>query len=220
MYFDTILFDLDDTIHDRNKTLHNFICLFIQRYYSDLDDYSRQILEDTFVKIDKQGYRKREEVFAELNKILHWKHVPDLKELLDFWNNEFPKCAEPVINLQCVLEHFKNKNTKMGIVTNGSSAFQNTKIDKLGIRKYMKTIIISEEVNIRKPDPKIFQLALAKIQSNPDTTLFVGDNPIVDIKGANDSGLISVWVSNHQTWNMNQYRPKLTINQIYDLINL
>lgn len=125
-----------------------------------------------------------------------------------------------MVDLYCVLDYFKKQNMKMGIVTNGSSVFQNTKIDQLGIRKYMKTIIISEEVNVRKPDLKIFQLALTKIQSNPNTTLFVGDNPIVDIMGANDSGLISVWMSNHKIWQVKQYQPKFTINRLSDLENL
>lgn len=84
MIFDTILFDLDDTLHDRNKTLHNFIRLFIQRYSRDLDTHSKHILEDTFLKLDRQGYRPREEVFTELNQVLSWKHVPDLEELLTF----------------------------------------------------------------------------------------------------------------------------------------
>lgn len=89
----------------------------------------------------------------------------------------------------------------MGIVTNGNSDFQNSKIDKLDFRKYMKTVMISEEVGIRKPDPKIFHLALSKIDSNNENTLFVGDNPLVDIKGANDSGLIPVWLSHGQVLN-------------------
>jgi putative hydrolase of the HAD superfamily len=59
----------------------------------------------------------------------------------------------------------------------------------LNLRKYMKTIIISEEVNIRKPNPEIFQLALSRINSINETTLFVGDNPLWDIKGALDAGL-------------------------------
>lgn len=198
MNFDTILFDLDDTLHDRNKTLHNFIHLFIQKYSDDLASGSGYILENTFLKIDEKGYRPRKEVFSELNKILPWKHLPDLEEQLAFWNAEFPKCAEPAIDLYSVLDYFRSRNIKMGIVTNGSAAFQNSKIDKLGIRKYMKTILISEEACIRKPDQKIFQLALAKIRSDSYTTLFVGDHSIVDIKGAIDSGLISVWVSNHQ----------------------
>ena len=133
MHFDTILFDLDDTLHDRNKTLHNFINIFIQKNFNDLDTNSKHLLENAFVEIDEQGYKPREEVFSELNKLLSRKHVPDLKEQLTFWNTEFPKCAEPVNDLHCVLDYFRNRNTKMGIVTNGSSAFQNSKIDKLGI---------------------------------------------------------------------------------------
>ena len=161
--FDTILFDLDDTLHDRGKTLRAFIRLFLQKYADNLEPRSRRVFENAFLKMDEQGYRPREEVFTELNKTLLWKHAPELKEQLDFWYSEFPKCAEPVSDLNGVLDFFQARNIKMGIVTNGSSAFQNTKIDRLCIRKYMKTIIISEEVNYRKPDPKIFRLALAEI---------------------------------------------------------
>lgn len=106
------------------------------------------------------------------------------------------------------------------IVTNGNSDFQNTKIDKLDFKKYMKTIIISEEVNISKPDPKVFQLALSKIDSNKKSTLFVGDNPLIDIKGANDSGLVSVWLSHGQSWDTKQYIPRYIINNISELMNI
>ena len=81
----------------------------------------------------------------------------------------------------------------MGIVTNGDSLLQQTKIDKLNLRKYMEAIIISEELKMRKPDSEIFLLALSKIQSRSETTLFVGDNPSIDIKGAINAGLVSVW---------------------------
>jgi len=218
MTFDTLLFDLDDTIHDRNKTLHNFVNLFTLRYENELDSHSKLILEDVFCEIDKQGYRSREEVFEELKNILTWKHKPNLKEQIAFWNTEFPKCAEPLFDLYHVLDYFKKRNVKMGIITNGSSVFQNAKIDKLKIREYMKTIIISEDVNIRKPDPKIFQFTLAKIQSNCETTLFVGDNPMVDIKGAIDSGLISVWLSHDQAWNIKQFHPTYIIDKLSDLM--
>ena len=72
---------------------------------------------------------------------------------------------------------------KMGIVTNGSSYFQNTKIDLLDIRKYMDCIIISEEVNLRKPDPEIFRLALTEMHVDPGSTMFVGDNPSSMFRG-------------------------------------
>lgn len=218
--FDTILFDLDDTLHDREKTLRVFIRLFLQKYAYNLESRSRCVFENGFLKLDEQGCRPREEVFTELDKMLSWKHAPELKEQLNFWYSEFPKCAEPVSELYDVLDFFQARNIKMGIVTNGSSAFQNTKIDRLGIREYMKTIIISEEVNYRKPDPEIFRLALAEIKSSPRATLFVGDNPDVDIKGARDSGLVSVWVSNRHAWSASQYRPDYTIDRLAGLENL
>lgn len=184
MIFDTILFDLDDTLHDRNKSLCKFVDLFKLEYSHVLNYDSNLIIKEVFFEIDWQGYRQRDEMFTELQSRISWKYKPNLKELVDFWNEEFPKCAEPMTNVYKVLDFFKNENIKMGIVTNGHSDFQNRKIDKLDLRKYMKTIIISEEVNVRKPNPEIFHLALSRANSNSKTTLFVGDNPLCDIKGA------------------------------------
>lgn len=220
MIFDTILFDLDDTIHDRNKSLCKFVDFFKLKYSNALNYDSKLIMKDIFFEIDCQGYRLREEMFKDLQSRVSWKYKPNLKELIDFWNEEFPKCAEPMANVYKVLDFFMNKNIKMGIVTNGHSDFQNTKIDKLNLRKYMKTIIISEEVNIRKPHPEIFHLALSRINSNRETTLFVGDNPLWDIKGAIDAGLISVWLSNGQVWDTKDYIPRYIINNISELMNI
>ena len=220
MDFDTILFDLDDTLHDREKTLHRFAERFLQKYCDDLDDRSKLIFEDSFRKFDKRGYRPRHEFFTELDQTLSWKHRPDLEEQLAFWNTEFPECAEPMDGLHDVLEFFQDRKIKMGIVTNGFTAFQNTKIDRLGIRKFMKTILISEEVGFRKPDPEIFRLALTEIHSNPCHTLFVGDNPVVDMMGANNSGLVSVWLSGHKKWDNEQFRPQVIVDRITDLKQL
>jgi putative hydrolase of the HAD superfamily len=220
MIFDTILFDLDDTILDRNSSLYKFVHLFKLKYSEAMDSDSKLIMKDIFFEIDKQGYRPREEVFKELQERVTSKYKPDIEELINFWNVEFPKCAEPMPNLYSVLNYFIDKNIKMGIITNGNPYFQNTKINKLNVRKYMQTIIISEEVDIRKPDPKIFHLALSKINSNNETTLFVGDNPLIDIKGAIDSGLVSVWLSHGQVWNIKHYIPKYIITHISELIKI
>ena len=173
MNFDTILFDLDDTLHDRNKSLCKFVELFKQKYFYAMNYDSNLIMKDVFIEIDMQGYRPRKEMFEELLNRISWKYRPDINELIEFWNVEFPKCATPMANLYGVLDYFMNQNIKMGIVTNGNTDFQNIKIDTLNLRKYMKTIIISEEVNIRKPDPQIFNIALSAINSTNETTLFV-----------------------------------------------
>jgi putative hydrolase of the HAD superfamily len=121
-------------------------------------------------------------------------------------------------HLYDVLDYFAAKGIDMGIVTNGGIDFQNKKIDKLGLRKYMKTIIISGEAGISKPDPRIFDIALEQMSSSRDRTLFVGDYPPNDIRGAVDAGLISVWISLGDVWSEKEYKPQYTIERLTDLM--
>ena len=45
---------------------------------------------------------------------------------------------------------------------------------------------------MRKPDSEIFHLALKNINLRPVQSVFVGDNPVADIKGAKEAGLATV----------------------------
>jgi len=220
MIFEAVLFDLDDTLHDRSKTLSKFIDIFIKKYAYTMDYASISRIKDIICEIDFHGYKPREEMFNELQNRVSWKIKPDISDLLSFWNSEFPKCAEPAKNLYSVLEYILSINIKMGIVTNGYSEIQNIKIDKLDLRKYMETIIISEEVGVRKPDSEIFDIALSRINSTKEKTLFIGDNPANDIKGAIDAGLMTVWLSYGKMWSEENYTPKYIVKEIHEIIEL
>lgn len=50
--------------------------------------------------------------------------------------------------------------------------------------------------------------------------MFVGDNPLCDIKGAIDAGLSSAWLINGQGWDIKEYTPKYIINNICELMNI
>ncbi|MCI0712711.1 MAG: HAD-IA family hydrolase, partial [Chloroflexi bacterium] len=73
-------------------------------------------------------------------------------------------------------------------------------IDALGIRKYMDVILISEKVGIRKPDRRIFDMALAQLGVSASEAMFVGDNPDSDIRGAMQAGIAAVWLSDGKAW--------------------
>lgn len=217
MFFNTILFDLDDTLHDRDKSLSEFIKIFKDKYSHMLCKKSKQAIDNIFLEIDERGYKSREVMFKELLDRTSWSVSPDISELMDFWNMRFPECAAPMNNLHSTLGYFKQQNIKLGIITNGGTDFQYRKIDKLDLKKYMDTIIISEEVKVRKPDRAIFELALSKLKGNKINTIFVGDNPEWDIKGAIDAGLIAVWISNGQSWEIKNYSPNFIINDLSEL---
>jgi putative hydrolase of the HAD superfamily len=66
------------------------------------------------------------------------------------------------------------------MVTNGSAHTQRAKLTALGFEGLFDPLIVSEEVGVRKPHARAFELAIA----NWGDVLFVGDDPVADIAGA------------------------------------
>ena len=67
MYFETIFFDLDDTLNDRNKSLCKFIGIFKDKYSYAMEHESCLKLKQIIFEIDFQGYKPREEMGEVLN---------------------------------------------------------------------------------------------------------------------------------------------------------
>ena len=86
------------------------------------------------------------------------------------------------------LNHIK-KHFEVGIITNGSTQRQKAKIINTNLNNYFDTIIISEEVGFSKPDKRIFELALNKLNVQPENTLFVGDDLEKDIAGPQNANI-------------------------------
>ena len=82
---------------------------------------------------------------------------------------------------------------RMHILTNGFHATQTTKISNSGIRVYFDNLITSETVGHHKPSQDIFQYALKLIGTSSKECLMIGDDLVVDIMGARDSGIDQVY---------------------------
>ena len=54
--------------------------------------------------------------------------------------------------------------------------------------------VFSDEVGVRKPNPAIFQSALDAVGAEPATTVHVGDDPVLDVRGARAAGLKTIQV--------------------------
>ena len=72
----------------------------------------------------------------------------------------------------------------MGLVSNGKTPFQEHNFYALGITDYFSTIVISEAIGLRKPDPAIYLYTCTQLGCNPSDCIFIGDNPKADIEGA------------------------------------
>lgn len=85
------------------------------------------------------------------------------------------------------------------LLTNGSPSLQQIKLDITPeIAPYFDHILVSGAFGRGKPDPSIFEHALAKVGYAPEDVLMVGDNPMTDILGAERAGIPSVWLNREQ----------------------
>ena len=50
-------------------------------------------------------------------------------------------------------------------------------------------------MNITKPCEEIFKKACSILRVKANNVMFVGDNPYDDVEGANNAGMISVWLN-------------------------
>lgn len=109
----------------------------------------------------------------------------------------------------------------MGIITNGFTSLQQTRLERTGLRDHFDLLIISEEVGVAKPDARIFDYALAQA-GNPsrDRVLMVGDTAESDIRGGVNAGLATCWLNAHQQTLPADLQPDWTVTSLSELEQL
>jgi putative hydrolase of the HAD superfamily len=214
-----IIFDLDNTILDRTSTFNNFTNSFLKTYFDHLE--FKQEIFDRIIYLDEDGYKDKQELFSELLEELPWKVKPLKMELLDFYNVEYVKNAVLMEHAREIVQHLRKKY-KTGLITNGKTLIQYGKIDQLEIRNDFDLIIVSEEAGTKKPDPKIFELALMKLELSPEQCIYIGDHPVNDIEGAAKIGMKTIWMKVNQPWKDGLTAKPLhsikRLNELFELI--
>jgi putative hydrolase of the HAD superfamily len=95
-----------------------------------------------------------------------------------------------------VLDRLRQDGYALGMISNASDNQDvQSLVDKAGIRDYFDQIIVSAVTGIRKPDPYIFRLALDHFKIAPERAVMVGDTLAADVRGAQNSGIASVWIT-------------------------
>lgn len=81
----------------------------------------------------------------------------------------------------------------VGFITNGFQETQRKKIEFMNLERFSKTFIISEEIGVMKPHPKVFELATEKAKTEAIHILYVGDSYSSDITGGRNAGWKTAW---------------------------
>lgn len=93
------------------------------------------------------------------------------------------------------------------VVTNGETRVQEKIIRRTGLDRYVADWVISESVDVRKPSPRIFEIAAERVRMRLRGAWMVGDSPEADIRGAATVGLPSVWLHRGRRWVDRRFSP-------------
>ncbi|HUX49486.1 MAG TPA: YjjG family noncanonical pyrimidine nucleotidase [Spirochaetia bacterium] len=111
---------------------------------------------------------------------------------------------------------------RMSVITNGLSDVQRARFRRSPLTPYFDSIIISEEVGARKPEPQIFD-AVMNSYANVDRSdvLMVGDSLSSDIAGGNRAGMHTCWFNpGGAARGETQERPTYEIRELFELSDL
>ncbi|SET38985.1 HAD family hydrolase [Paenibacillus sp. NFR01] len=216
-----LLFDLDNTLMDRDATFRSFASQFVKELLSHLpQEAAEQALEEMIVR-DADGYRDKDGYFAELSEVLPWNEPVSAAQIRAYYDLNYFGHGAPMRHAKEILDYCRGRGYTMGLVTNGKTELQYRKIDLLGIRPYFTDIVISGEVGISKPDPDIYRLALERLGAAATETLFIGDHPVNDIWGAAKAGMQTIWLKRNHAWDPKlDVTPWKTIRELDELTGL
>jgi HAD superfamily hydrolase (TIGR01662 family) len=91
----------------------------------------------------------------------------------------------------------KRRGYKLAIVSNGPVGSIYNVLSQHSLYDFFDAFAISEGLGVEKPDPHIFIHALDGLgitKEDYSRTVMVGDNLKCDVKGANNMGMISIWI--------------------------
>ncbi|EIA1494767.1 HAD family hydrolase [Vibrio parahaemolyticus] len=109
------------------------------------------------------------------------------------------------------------KHYKLVVITNGPIFSQYPKLKATQMDEWVDHIIVGGEEPEEKPAASIFQKALNLVDVKPEEALHIGDSLAADIAGANNMGILSVWVNATGASNPTEITPNFEIRETVEL---
>ena len=116
--------------------------------------------------------------------------------------------------------HTLRRSKKLALVSNfDHPPHAHAVLSKLDLTSYFDSIVISGEIGIKKPDPRIFDTALERIRMIPEEVIYVGDTED-DTTAARAAGMVPVLIQRYNAGNafdfsVNKHNPgqeKITLD--------
>lgn len=180
-----VLFDLDDTLHLRDKAFADAAEAYVNQYFPEKSPADRERLCREMIALNDYGYRmpcSYPEFIA--------RFLPDgydegaVDTLMGDFFMIFAENCHILPEAVELLSTLHKRGFPLGILTNGDSRLQNEKLSLSGVRSLVDISVPAGDEGLEKPHPTLFRRLAGRLGVACADCLFVGDNASTDIEGA------------------------------------
>jgi len=181
MNVDTVLFDLGAVLIDWNP-----------RYlYRPLFDGDDQAMERFLAEIVPPEWNHQIDAGKPLSEaVTELIHVhPAYADLIALWKDDWAKMLrEPISESVAILGELRQRGHRLYALTNWSAETFPVARAKFDFLEWFEDIVVSGEVKLAKPDPRVFALAIERCRLDPARTVFIDDSPR-NVEAGSNAGL-------------------------------
>ena len=222
----TISFDGDGTLWDFESVMQSALELTLKHLRLLVEnDQAQQLTVQKMVDIRDSVASELGEANVPLEQIRYAGFVRTLEyigspseaiaeELHQLYMEARIAGISPYPDVPAVLNELKSRY-QIGMISNG-----NTLPERGGLPNIFQFTVFANECGFAKPDPRIFEFALARIAARPEHVLHVGDSLHSDVYGANNFGLHSVWLNRDGVTNDTEIAPDREVRDFHELLAL
>lgn len=219
MRYSLILMDADDTIFDFQAGNRKAVGMLMEELglssptvfeeYQQINHACWQALE--------RGEMDQETLHVErFRRFLRLKgRADDPKRVADRFAALLGQQAIPLPNAEETVEKLARER-EIVILTNGITPIQKSRMARSPVRNWISRMVISQEVGVSKPDPRIFEIAMGNTPR--EKVLMIGDGLQSDVRGANNAGVDVCWFNPLKKPLPNDLHTEYEIHDIRDCL--
>lgn len=221
--YDTILFDIDDTILSFHKAEKYALTKALAKVNIKANDkiikHYHKINMSYWEKVEKKLITREQCVVDRFKEFLPLYNVSyDPNKFEDLYRYYLNKQAFIIKDARKVLTKL-SKTHRIYAITNGVKLTQQLRMKKANMNKYFIKSFISEVIGFDKPSFEFFDYVKNNIENfNANKTIIIGDSLTSDIKLGNNNNIDTCWFNLHKIQNTKNITPKYVIYYLDELI--
>ncbi|WP_435735769.1 HAD family hydrolase [Cellulosimicrobium sp. PMB13] len=153
------------------------------------------------VAADRGGHAPKTDVARVIVDRLGW--TDELPAVVERFRRGILDHVEAYPGVLAALDALRADGHRVVVVTNGTSAQQRGKIARCAVAPHVDAVVVSDEEQVAKPDPRLLEIALERIGAEAvdrREVWMVGDAPHLDVAAGRAAGVRTAWVSHGHAW--------------------